>query len=662
MATKSRPKTSAKGRSPAKAKVVYNSKSKGATSWLQKKWTAPLIVLVIAIIGVITLTLSRAAAVTGPITGVSNKCLDNNAAKAVNGNKIQLYDCNNTVAQKWTLPGDNTIRVQGFCLDVAGAGKAQQTLVQLYSCNGTVAQQWKLNTNGSIINPNSGLCLDDKYSGTANGNQIWIWACNGTLAQAWTVPTPPSTPTPPPPPTNPEVCNPLAITEPSASSSRASSKKVFAYYFPPFPVSIENKPSDSDSYAKWQYSLNAKDGAYDLRDRPIARTPWSRGDWKQADFEVEIRRAIEVGIDGFIWEYHSSSDVRWQQLPAMLAAARAVDPGFKIQLSPDFNTGSGATPDSVVSDILKVKDDPNIYRLADGRIVLSPFYPERQPVSFWDSMSSKLAAKGVKTALVPMFLSWSGSATEKADWKGHVYGYSSWGTRSTTGIGTYLTDAAQAHARGGIWMQPVAFEDTRSYDGRYWESSNSELLRQSFEAAIKSNADWIVMNTWNDYTESWMSPSQERGYAVTDVAAYYINWFKTGKAPAITQDALYWFHRSQNTNAPFTKHPVGRNGQSITMSVPNGNPASNDVEMVAFLTAPGKLTIKQGNDVKTMDANAGVVSFKVPIVPGTTPVFSLQRSGKAISTVQSDTPIKTNPVFQDMMYHSGGSLTACKRP
>jgi hypothetical protein len=292
--------------------------------------------------------------------------------------------------------------------------------------------------------------------------------------------------------------------------------------------------------------------------------------------------------------------------------------------------------------------------------VLAPFYPERQPTAWWDSVHDTLAAQGADTALVPIFLSWGGG-TEKSDWNSHVYGYSSWGNRWVSGTGTYTKDSQAAHARGRIWMQPVAFEDTRSYDGRYWEASNSGLLRSSFETAIQSDADWVAMITWNDYTESWMSPSQQRGYAVTDIASYYIDWFKTGKAPAITQDALYYVHRSQRTDAPFSASPIGRNGSPVTMKVPNGDPASDQVELVAFLTTAGKLVITQGSTVRTMDAAAGVVSFKVPIVAGTTPVFQLQRAGTTVQTITSKTPIKSQVTFQDMMYHAGGGLS-CTRP
>ncbi|BCJ29158.1 glycoside hydrolase family 71 protein [Actinocatenispora sera] len=455
-------------------------------------------------------------------------------------------------------------------------------------------------------------------------------------------------------------CNPLPVTLPAPAQLRASPKKVFAYYFPPFPVSIDNKAPESDSYSRWQYSLDSEGGAYDLRDRPIGRDPRS-GDWKQADFETEIRRAIQVGIDGFIFEYHDSGDARWNQLPAMLAAAKAVDPGFRIMLGPDFPTAAGAANDPVVDIVARYADDPSVYKLDDGRVVLAPFYPERQSVAWWKSVEDKLAAEGVPTALVPIFLSWGGGTTERSDWNDIVYGYSQWGTRFVGGTGTYAKDSATAHARGRIWMQPAAFEDTRSYDGRYWESSNSGLLRSSLQTAIDSDADWVSLITWNDYTESWVSPSAERGYAVTDVASYYVDAFKTGATPAVTQDALYYFHRSQPTDAPFARQPVGRDGSPVTMHVPNGDPASDKVELVAFLTTPGTLTITQGSDSHSETAGAGLTSYSVPLVAGNTPVFTLTRGGATVRSVTSTTPIRASVDFQDMMYHAGGGVD-CARP
>lgn len=134
---------------------------------------------------------SEAASASGQITGIGNKCLDNRGGVLKNNNPITLWSCNGTAAQKWTLPGDGTVRLGVYCLDIPNASTKVKTKVQLYKCNGTKAQVWSFKSNGSIVNPNSNLCLDDSYGSTANGNAIWIYTCNGTAAQKWTIPKAP---------------------------------------------------------------------------------------------------------------------------------------------------------------------------------------------------------------------------------------------------------------------------------------------------------------------------------------------------------------------------------------------------------------------------------------------------------------------------------------
>jgi chitinase len=130
---------------------------------------------------------------TGPITGVGGKCVDVRAASTANGTAVQLYDCNGTNAQQWTVAGDGSIHALGKCLDVTYSGTANGTLVQLWDCNGTGAQRWRLQANGSLVNPNSSRCLDDPYGNTTNGTQLQIWDCNGGANQQWHPPAGPIT-------------------------------------------------------------------------------------------------------------------------------------------------------------------------------------------------------------------------------------------------------------------------------------------------------------------------------------------------------------------------------------------------------------------------------------------------------------------------------------
>jgi hypothetical protein len=128
---------------------------------------------------------------TGPITsGVSSPtmCVDDANSATAAGNPIQIWGCNGSSAQNWTLAQDGTLRVLGGCLDVASGGTVPGTKVQYRSCDGSGSQQWRPAAGGALVNPQSGLCLDDPGSTTTWGTQLQIYTCNGTAAQTWTPP------------------------------------------------------------------------------------------------------------------------------------------------------------------------------------------------------------------------------------------------------------------------------------------------------------------------------------------------------------------------------------------------------------------------------------------------------------------------------------------
>jgi hypothetical protein len=125
--------------------------------------------------------------VTGAITGVNGLCLDDSFASTTNGNPIQVWTCNQTNAQNWTLAGDNTVRAYGKCMTVSGAGTASGSLIVLYDCSGAGSQIWRLEANGEIFNPASGMCLEDPNSG-GEGTQLDIATCTDAADQQWTTP------------------------------------------------------------------------------------------------------------------------------------------------------------------------------------------------------------------------------------------------------------------------------------------------------------------------------------------------------------------------------------------------------------------------------------------------------------------------------------------
>ncbi|MGW5611687.1 ThuA domain-containing protein [Streptomyces sp. NPDC003753] len=126
---------------------------------------------------------------TGPIHGYGGKCVDVAGGGTANGTAIQLYDCNGTNAQNWTVGSAGTLSALGKCMDVTSAGTANGTKVQLYDCNGTGSQVWQPGANGSLVNPQSGKCLDATGPSSANGTRLQIWSCTGAANQSWTLPS-----------------------------------------------------------------------------------------------------------------------------------------------------------------------------------------------------------------------------------------------------------------------------------------------------------------------------------------------------------------------------------------------------------------------------------------------------------------------------------------
>ncbi|MFI0240504.1 ricin-type beta-trefoil lectin domain protein [Streptomyces sp. NPDC016845] len=134
----------------------------------------------------VTVTTSDAPA-GGAIRGLAGKCVDVAAANSANGTPVQLYDCNGTTAQQWTVGSDGTIRALGKCLDVTSGGTADGTKVQLYDCNGSAAQKWAVSSANDIVNPQANKCLDVTGNSSANGTRLQIWTCSGGANQKWTV-------------------------------------------------------------------------------------------------------------------------------------------------------------------------------------------------------------------------------------------------------------------------------------------------------------------------------------------------------------------------------------------------------------------------------------------------------------------------------------------
>jgi glucosylceramidase len=125
---------------------------------------------------------------TGPITGLGGKCVDVAGASSANGTAVQLYDCNGSNAQQWTVGTDGTLKALGKCLDVTGQSTADGAQLQLWDCGGTANQKWAATAARDIVGSGSNKCVDATGNSSANGTRLQIWTCTGATNQKWNVP------------------------------------------------------------------------------------------------------------------------------------------------------------------------------------------------------------------------------------------------------------------------------------------------------------------------------------------------------------------------------------------------------------------------------------------------------------------------------------------
>lgn len=456
-----------------------------------------------------------------------------------------------------------------------------------------------------------------------------------------------------------DACLPFAM--PDSSALFGSPKKVFAHYFYPFPLSIDNKPSTSDYYNVNYLNKNGESSKWlakggFLRQRPLGVPVGSPANWQLQNVEREVRMAIARGITGFTIDVMSANEAKNSNshLHLLLSAAQAVDPRFKIVVMPDI-AALKSDADAVTQIIAAVASSPAAYRLADGRLVVTAFNANANPPQWWASILAQLKSQGIDVAFVPTFLGWGSQAGGFASISA---GFADWGTATESGSEHMQADPAVAHGNyGKIYMMPVDPQQYRPKDSIYWEAGNSGTFRKAWTSAIDGGADWVQLVTWSDFSESsQVEPytdstlRRDIGTGFYDLNAYYAAWFLLRKQPPITHDVLYYFYRREPTDAASPS-------QSAANRVRNSTP-EDDIELLAFLTAPGSVEISIAGKSFTQSAPAGISSFKVPTAPGF-PVFSLSRGGSQVISFQAPVEIFGRAGLPsgviDMTYWSGSA-------
>ena len=173
-------------------------------------------------------------------------------------------------------------------------------------------------------------------------------------------------------------------------------------------------------------------------------------------------------------------------------------------------------------------------------------------------------------------------------------------------------------------------------------------MAQEWEGAIRDGADWVEITTWNDWGEKtyvapFGPPSETKiwdgdnpGFgainyshvAYLDASRYYIDWFKTGRPPRITQDRLFYFYRME-PKAASGRQFAPDEAQRGMKTISGADALEDNMYVTCFLTRPARLTVHSGDTARTFAVPAGVQHVAMPFDLGAQR-FTLTRNGRAV--------------------------------
>ncbi|MFJ4044379.1 glycoside hydrolase family 71 protein [Microbacterium sp. NPDC089987] len=442
-------------------------------------------------------------------------------------------------------------------------------------------------------------------------------------------------------------------TKPEAPAAKPSgTPRVFAHYFVPYPLSIDNKTADSDYYANNYLNPIGENGKFAaqgglLRDRPLSPAPQTASDWRVRNMATEVRQAQSAGIDGFTLNLMSSSGQNWEAGINMMKAAGSVG-GFVVIPMVDGSSGFVKnTPAQAAALLNQLYRSGPAYKV-NGSYLLSSFKAEGASVSWWTQVIEALEKTyGLPISFQAVFLNAS-DANMKA-YAPIADGYGNWGARTERNSLARPNYDAKAASYGKTWMEPIAVQDVRFNASNWAESNNTATVRTQWQRAIEDKVDYVQLVTWNDYSESTqIAPSQAHGDSFLDLTRYYTSWFENGKAPALTADEIVLTHRKQFVGAkPSLSHQL--------MGAPTldgtSTPARDTVEAVVWLTSPATVKITVAGKTTTVAAPAGMSVHTVPLGIGAVSA-SVERSGAVTAKLASPYTVVQTPPVQDLQYYA----------
>jgi glucan endo-1,3-alpha-glucosidase len=187
---------------------------------------------------------------------------------------------------------------------------------------------------------------------------------------------------------------------------------------------------------------------------------------------------------------------------------------------------------------------------------------------------------------------------------------------------------------------------------RYFESYGGEGLDVQWRSVIANQPDWVNIVTWNDFNEStYICPVEDSGQYLSalttphryshkgylELSKYYIAWYKSGKAPSLGGDSIFYFYRTHS------KAAVAANANDVPVTSLAGD-VQDSIYTTVFLTASAQLKVSSGGTVTTNTLAAGISNIRTPFKPGPQSL-TLYRNGQQVISSQGSNILSEIQVY-----------------
>jgi hypothetical protein len=446
-----------------------------------------------------------------------------------------------------------------------------------------------------------------------------------------------------------------------ASFGAQPKKEIFAHYMGCFPVgSGPTRHHRSQVHLKTRHDSTSYEEAMGGRILNWDLVPPGTTLSPEQSAELDIRRALRGGIDGFAVDAWAGGDSAKRTMDMLFTVAEKHQLPFKVTIcldpsclpkDPD-NPGNMAKPFAeAIRYLLRHEKSPNLAR-RDGKPLIFGYHsrgilrtPQMDALpegpEKWDHLAK--AFKAVEQQVgQPLFLHFGiGAFHSRTPKKDRDYvAVAKWAGKNFSAVGSFLDTtfardeakmAEAVKASGSEWGQPLWYQyNNRS--GSLHVGNGFNVLRKQWQMARELDSTLIQFVTWNDYGEDTiLAPGYNTGYSVLELNRYFVDWWKTGKAPSVTKDKMFLVFRRYGADAKTFPFKTRRYQAGV-------------LEVVTLLQKSAQVTLP-GRAI-TYQAPAGMSFRQFPLQVGQVKA-ELSRGGNPVLSLTAPEQVTDKPFRQD---------------